>query len=118
MLQKFEKTIGNWSYRWLTVGGRHVLVKSVLEILPVYWLAIKNVPSTILNRIREMMYIFLWSRGKETEHVHLCNWEVLSKPKLQRLGFQTYVLVHQSIGSKHIMVLSLKRWTMAQGIIG
>lgn len=35
LVQKFEKRISNWSYRWLTMVGRLVLVKFVLEGLHV-----------------------------------------------------------------------------------
>jgi hypothetical protein len=31
LLKKVEKKISNWCHRWLTLGGRYILVKSVLE---------------------------------------------------------------------------------------
>lgn len=31
-----EKRIGHWCNRWLTLGGRYILVKSILENIPVY----------------------------------------------------------------------------------
>jgi hypothetical protein len=36
MVQKVEKTIGNWSFYWLSLGGRLILAKSVLQSLLVY----------------------------------------------------------------------------------
>jgi hypothetical protein len=36
MLKKVEKKIGLWCYRWLSLGGRYTLLKSVLESQPVY----------------------------------------------------------------------------------
>jgi hypothetical protein len=36
LLQKFEKRLGTWCHRWLTLGGRFILVKVVLESLLVY----------------------------------------------------------------------------------
>jgi hypothetical protein len=38
--------------------------------------------SQVLNRIRKMMYRFLWSGCGESERIHLCKWEDLSKPKV------------------------------------
>jgi hypothetical protein len=63
IIQKFERRIGLWCHRWLSLGGRYVLVKSVLESLPVFWLAVANFPISVLNKIRRVMFNFLWSGG-------------------------------------------------------
>jgi hypothetical protein len=60
LLRKFDKCIGNWCYRWLSLGGRYVLSKSVLEILPVYWLSLSCIPKSVLNLIRRIFfYLFM-----------------------------------------------------------
>jgi hypothetical protein len=79
--KKIEKRISSWSHRWLTLGGRVTLVKSVLESIPVYWLSLAKIPKSILNRIRRKMFSFLWSGKKEKEGVHLINWKRIAKPK-------------------------------------
>jgi hypothetical protein len=38
LLQKVEKKIGLWTSRWLSLGGKLVLVNSVLQNMLVYWL--------------------------------------------------------------------------------
>ena len=38
LVRKFEKRIVSWSLRWLSLGGRVILAKVVLESIPVYWL--------------------------------------------------------------------------------
>jgi hypothetical protein len=50
--KKMEKRISNWSHRWLTLGGRFTLVKSVLESIHVYWISLAKIPKSILNKIR------------------------------------------------------------------
>ena len=52
LLSKYENRINHWCNRWLTLGGHLVLVKVVLESQPVYWLALANIPSSVLHRIR------------------------------------------------------------------
>jgi hypothetical protein len=63
------------------MGGRFVLVKVVLESIPVFWLGIVNIPSSVLARIRQLMFNFLWSGCGNSVRVHLCKWEDLAKPK-------------------------------------
>ena len=38
LVVKVEKRIKNWSFRWLSKGGKLILVKTVLEAIPVYWM--------------------------------------------------------------------------------
>jgi hypothetical protein len=51
LIIKFEKRIGLWCHHWLTLGGRFVLVKAVLESLPMFWLAVAIIPISVLNII-------------------------------------------------------------------
>jgi hypothetical protein len=81
LLKKIEKMISNWCHRWLTLGGRFILVKSVLEIILVYWLSMANIPKGILDRIRRRMFSFLWMGKKEKESIHLVDWKRIAKPK-------------------------------------
>ena len=49
MIELFEKKIQNWTYRYLSLGGRVVLIKVVLTGLAVYWFALARCPKSILN---------------------------------------------------------------------
>jgi hypothetical protein len=51
IIQKIEKRIGCWSFRWLSLGGRLVLAKAVLQSIPVYWLSLVKIPATTMHRI-------------------------------------------------------------------
>lgn len=51
--------IEHWCNRWLNLGGRLILIKSVLEIVHMYWMSLANIPSEILDRIKEnVAYLF------------------------------------------------------------
>jgi hypothetical protein len=36
LIKLYERKIGGWCFKWLSLGGRLILVKSVLEGLAVY----------------------------------------------------------------------------------
>jgi exonuclease III len=80
LLDKFESRIHHWCNKHLSLGGRYILIKAVLESLPVYWMALTKFPATVLSSIRKLIFSFLWTGSKLTGY-HLCNWEVISKPK-------------------------------------
>jgi hypothetical protein len=64
LFDKFETRINHWCNRWLSLGGRFVLIKAVLESQPVYWMALAHISISVLHRIRKLSISFLWSGNK------------------------------------------------------
>jgi len=81
ILTKVENKIHHWSYRWLSLGGRYILCKSVLESQHVYWLSFVTIPTSILHKLRSLLYNFFWNGNREKKNYHLCRWELLARPK-------------------------------------
>jgi hypothetical protein len=44
LVTKIAKKISLWCYKWLSIGGRYILVKSVLEGQAVYWMSLEYIP--------------------------------------------------------------------------
>ena len=76
----FEQKINHWTYGFLTLGGRLVLIKSVLEALPVYWFSLIKIPPSILSQMRRLMSNFLWGGTYVSKGLHLAKWEMLTWP--------------------------------------
>jgi len=66
----------------LSLGGKYILIKSVLESLPIYWMAIAHLPLSVLTKIRQLSFSFLWASKKKSFRYHLCRWDLVSKPNL------------------------------------
>jgi hypothetical protein len=81
LIAKYEYRISHWCNRWLSIGGRLILIKVVLEIQPVYWLALANLPSLILHRIQQLVFSFLWSGRNKKKKFHMCDWKLIARPK-------------------------------------
>ena len=79
-LLKFEKRLNNWTYKLLSLGGRLVLVKSILTSLAVYWLTLARMPSSILNHIKRYIFNFLWGCSQGKQRYHLADWSTISRP--------------------------------------
>jgi hypothetical protein len=81
LYEKFARRIQHWCNRCLSIGDRYILIKAVLESLPVYWMALAYIPQSVLTKLRKMIFSFLWKNSKQNRGLHLCRWETLSKPK-------------------------------------
>jgi hypothetical protein len=81
LLKKLDKRLNTWSHRWLSRAGRLVLVKSVLEAIPVYWMSLSWIPKGILDAARKLSSKFLWSGKKESHVIPWVRWEKIATPK-------------------------------------
>ena len=73
MIELFEKKIQNWTYRFLSLGGRVVLIKVGLTGLEVYWFALARCPKSILNVLHKSIFSFLWGSSTGYQKPHLVN---------------------------------------------
>ena len=81
LIAKAEKRIMLWSHRWLSRGGKLVLIKSVLEAFPVYWMHFW-IPAGIIEKIRKLCFKFLLSSGNgSSSRMPWNSWKVLARPK-------------------------------------
>jgi hypothetical protein len=80
LVAKFERKINFWCNKWLSIGGRLILVSSVLQSMAVFWMSLEKIPSSILNLLRRLSFNFLWNGQNDTKRFHLCSWETISKP--------------------------------------
>ena len=51
--QKVEERVSAWGNKFLSKGGRMVLIKAVIQSIPVYWDSIAYIPKGILTKIRK-----------------------------------------------------------------
>ena len=101
LLTKLEKRLKSWSHKWLSRAGRLVLVKFVLEAIPVYWMSLAWLPKGILEQIRRLCFSFLW-RGKNDHRAMVwVRWEKIAVPKaLGGWGLKNIFLFAKALGAK------------------
>lgn len=55
-------------------------MKYVLDTIPIFWMTLFDIPSSILSKLRNLAFSFLWIGEKRTKGIHLSSWESLAKP--------------------------------------
>jgi hypothetical protein len=58
LIEKIDLISNHWCNRMLSLGGRYVLVRVVLESLIVYWMALAHIPLSILIKIDSWFFPF------------------------------------------------------------
>ena len=87
----------------LNLGGRYILLKSILESIPIYWLSLSKVPKSILDKFCSLCYGFLWSRNKEENTIPMVKWNQLARLKsMGGWGFKNLFLFGRALVAKII----------------
>lgn len=68
----------------LSKAGRLVLIKSVLNSMPLYFMSLFQVPRSVVKQIIRIQREFFWKGLGDRRGLPLVKWEVIQKPR--RLG--------------------------------
>eukprot|EP00253_Pinus_taeda_P035962 PITA_35962 len=101
ILDKLTNRMANWTFRTLNIAGRIVLVKSVLQAIPIYPLLIMAVPQGVCVKIREVLRKFIWGGSSNQKKWALVSWKHLIKHKEEGgLGLRDPSKLNKILGAK------------------
>jgi len=79
----FQKRLSGWRSKMLSVGGRLVLINSVLSSLPMFMMSFFEIPRGILKKLDYFRSRFFWQSDEHKKKYRLTKWEVVCTPKDQ-----------------------------------
>jgi hypothetical protein len=74
VLSRIRSRLSGWGSRFLSFGGRLVLLKSVLTSLPVYAFSFFKAPSGIISSIDSLLINFFWGGGEDSRKTSWTTW--------------------------------------------
>ena len=80
IIKKLAYKIKGWSSHYLSLGGRLVHIKSVLQGIPNFLFSLYLMHVSIIYAIRKLIFQFLWAGKGSGGKFHLYAWEILSQP--------------------------------------
>ncbi|XP_015939818.1 uncharacterized protein LOC107465352 [Arachis duranensis] len=93
IIDKVEDKLSLWKAKSLNKAGKLILIKSVLNSLPVYYLSLYKMPKLIAEKLISLQMRFLWSNENGKHRIPLVKWEIVQAPKkLGSLGVGDAVL--------------------------
>eukprot|EP00253_Pinus_taeda_P032094 PITA_32094 len=63
-LEKFKNKLLAWGFSWLNIAGKSILIKSILNNLPLFQFSVLLAPSEILRKMEETIRKFFLKGGK------------------------------------------------------
>jgi hypothetical protein len=100
-LSSFSKRLSSWTFRALNLPSRLILLKAILQALPIYVFSALAAPKFILTTIKSMQRNFLWQGLTKEKKIALVSWDKLCKPKEQGgLGLRDPVIMNKVLSAK------------------
>lgn len=108
VLENISMRLSSWKSRSLSLGGRIVLINSVLSSIPVYFFSIYKAPVSVIKAISELQKQFLWGGSVDRKRIHWVRWEEVCKKEDGGLGIK-------DLGCFNRSLLAKWRWRMISG---
>lgn len=51
-----------WQNKWLSYGGRFILIANVVQSMPIYLLSTMNPPKKVIDQLHQIFANFFWSK--------------------------------------------------------
>ncbi|KAL9670332.1 hypothetical protein QQ045_007883 [Rhodiola kirilowii] len=101
LLDKLWSKTQGWKNRLLSVGGKHILVSSVPNTIPLYWLSCFSLPDKVIRKIHTIMSNFWWQQTGGTKPVHWIRADILRKSKEEGgLDFVNFKCLNKALLAK------------------
>ncbi|XP_057746334.1 uncharacterized protein LOC130965582 [Arachis stenosperma] len=81
IIDKVEAKLSLWKAKVLNKAGKLVLIKSVLNSLPMYYLSLYKMPKAVADKLIALQRQFLWCKEDGTYGIPLVKWELVQAPK-------------------------------------
>jgi hypothetical protein len=81
--ERLQKRLSSWKGKLLSLGGRLILINSVLTNMVLYMIYFFLLPKGILHKLDYYRSRLFWKGDSEKKKYHLVKWSMVCKPKDQ-----------------------------------
>jgi hypothetical protein len=101
MVEKIRSKLNSWGNKHVSFGGRLVLINSVLNSIPIFYMSLMKMPVQVRKRVVQIQRDFLWGGVNGNKKLSWVKWKVVCKEKKKGgLGVRDLELVNISLLTK------------------
>jgi hypothetical protein len=101
LLESLRRRLGSWRNKFVSLGGRIVLLNAVLNAIPIFYLSFMKIPVSVWKKIRRIQRDFLWGCQGDRKKINWIKWDTICLPKNKGgLGVRDVRVVNISLLTK------------------
>jgi hypothetical protein len=81
LVEKISRKLNSWGNKHISFGGRLVLINSVLNSIPIFYLSIMKLPVQVRKMLVRIQRDFLWGGVHGSKKLSWVKWKVVCREK-------------------------------------
>lgn len=107
LIDKFERRLNHWKANFLSHAGRLVLIKSVLDSMPIYAMGTILLPKKVVKKLTAISRNFFWGGSHDKRSMAYVAWGKITQPKgMGGLGLRSIEEMNKALVLKVIWKLA------------
>ncbi|MCH80733.1 LINE-1 reverse transcriptase like, partial [Trifolium medium] len=101
LLEHIRRKLNSWGNKFISLGGRIVLLNSVLNSIPIFYMSFMKMPSQVWKKIISIQRDFLWGGVRGGRKISWVKWDVVCLKKCDGgLGVKDVRIMNLSLLAK------------------